>query len=435
MQLIKSIVIIGVGKEYLLINTLNGLVDLVSEGVIDILNKWGQDKIISVTNEKEKELYKRLEESGYFCESDDDELMKKASLITRLKATQQKRSGPISSVSFVMTYDCNFACPYCFEKSDKNPRGQYITKDQVDKVLENIGKELKHIGLFGGEPLLPRNRVVIEYIISKAPDKEYSIITNGYYLDEYIDLLKRIKVDFVMVTLDGKREVHDRRRICKNGEKTFDRILNNIEKCLDNSIPIRIRMNVDSDNLNEIESLRNELVSTFEKSRDLLSFEISPMMNDGVFERNNVVFELVKNDMSHIRESEKNVLLSRVSPIVNAIINGKPLRPRYAYCAEEENVWIVDPTGFIYPCLTAVGKTEYAIGRYYPDIELFENSIKCRNIETIEKCRDCKHSFLCGGGCPLKIRPDIDIYSPECGTILNDLYRVIPALWKIKNEA
>lgn len=385
MQLIKNIVITKVGKEYLLINTLNGLIDLVSEGVVDTINKWSQYKTISIDNEYESELYNRLKEREYLCESEEEEFLKKKELIAKLRNAQEKRSNQINSISFVLTYDCNFSCPYCFEGANINMQGQYITREQVDKVLNYAGDGLKHIGLFGGEPLLPKNHAIIEYIVSKAPNKEYSIITNGYYLDEYMDILKRISVEFVMVTLDGRQEVHDRRRICKNGEKTYNTIMRNIAMCLDNNIPIRIRMNVDAGNINEIEALRNEL-------------------------------------------------LSRVSPIVNCVINGKSLRPRYAYCAEEENVWIVDPVGLIYPCLTAVGKREYAIGRYYPKMEFFENNVKCRNIETIEKCRDCKYALLCGGGCPLKTMVSQGVYAPECATILNDLYRVIPKLWEIKNE-
>lgn len=85
-----------------------------------------------------------------------------------------------------MTYNCNFRCPYCFEAANDNPNEAYINEEHIDAALEIAGKDLVHIGLFGGEPLLPKNRKSIEYLISKDPDKKYSIITNGYYLDRYM---------------------------------------------------------------------------------------------------------------------------------------------------------------------------------------------------------------------------------------------------------
>lgn len=126
-----------------------------------------------------------------------------------------------------------------------------INEKHIDAALALAGEELEHIGLFGGEPLLPRNRRTIEYLFNKTLDKSYDVITNGYYLDQFIDLLTCVNVSYVMVTLDGKRETHNKRRYLANAEPTFDKILHNIQKCLENRIPVRIRMNIDQNTIGE----------------------------------------------------------------------------------------------------------------------------------------------------------------------------------------
>lgn len=433
MKLIKNHVIIDLKKDALLINTLNGSIDRITTEVEAYIRKCEQADEVEVRSQEEKRIYDILERRGYLTLNEEDERAKKEALIGKLRQRYNKSKKIVKAISLVMTYECNFRCPYCFEATAADKRGHYITEEHIDAALSFAGEELQHIGLFGGEPLLPRNRKAIEYLINKAPDKHYSAITNGYYLDQFIDLFTRVKVSYIMVTLDGKRELHDRRRVLANGGPTFDVIIKNIGICLRNGIPIRIRMNVDKDTISQSEELRCELIERFAEYEDNLSFEISPMMELGQEQKNELITELSANDYKYDSEGIKNVLLSRCSPIVNCIVNGERLYPTYSYCAEETNVYIMDPFGFVYPCLVAVGHPSYAIGKFYPVKEIYKNNIKNRNIETIEKCKECKYSLLCGGGCPIKTRVEYGTYQPECDTVLNDLYKRIPKLLELKN--
>lgn len=433
MKLIKNFVITKINEqEYLLINTLNGLMDRVNETVVEILGKWSSMESIEVQSEDERVLYDRLCTRGYLCSDDKDEQQQKDKIIEALRERQKKSQAKIRGLTFVMTYDCNFRCPYCFESVNKNLTGRYITKDHVDAALRFVGEDLEHIGLFGGEPLLPNNRKTIEYLIQKAPNKSYDVITNGYCLDRYIDLLSQINVTYVMVTLDGDKSTHDKRRFLANGKPTFDKILKNITLCLQHRIPIRIRMNIDQNTVGESETLRSTLLETFQEYSDLLSFEISPMMEIATHERNQLLHSLVKNDRSCSQPNAKNVLLSRFSPIVNSLLHQKKLHPTYAYCLDHQNKYIVDPLGLIYPCLVAVGKREFAVGTYYPQAKFFENSVRNRNIETIEKCRSCEYSLLCGGGCPLKLKSCENVYQPECGSVFNNIHHLLPLFLNTK---
>lgn len=434
MKLIKNMVITKIDSGYLMINSLNGLVDIVNESTLEIVKKWHDMDHIETVNEIEQELFGALTARGYMCFSEDEEKEQKDKIILALRERYNKIQARTSSLTFVMTYNCNFRCPYCFEAANDNPNEAYINEEHIDAALEIAGKDLVHIGLFGGEPLLPKNRKSIEYLISKAPDKKYSIITNGYYLDRYIDLFSNIDISYVMVTLDGGKATHDRRRVLANGEPTFDIISKNIQNCLEHNIPIRIRMNIDRENLNESIELKNLLVSSLKGTANNLSFEISPLMDIRLDERNRLFQSLFNNERTTDQCRFHNEFLSRTSPIINSLINGEKLRPIYSFCDAHESGLIVDPQGLIFPCLVSVGKRPLAIGTYYPEVRYFNNSIRNRNIETIEKCHDCSLSLLCGGGCPVKLDSYVDIHRPECSSIVNDIYNLLPLLLKTKEQ-
>ncbi|MBQ7077313.1 MAG: radical SAM protein [Lachnospiraceae bacterium] len=334
-----------------------------------------------------------------------------------------------------MTYDCNFQCPYCFERTNEELKGRYLTKEQIDAAFEFAGNDIEHISLFGGEPLLHKNYSMVEYIVKKAPEKTYSVITNGYCLDEYIDLFKTVEVAYIMVTLDGNRDSHDKRRVLAGGEPTYDKIMSNIRMCLDNGIRIRIRMNIEKDTIETADELRRTLVEEFKDKSEYLDFEISPMMEIKTNERNSLFGKLLENDEKLNDENQRNKLLSRFSPIVNCIINGERLYPTYSFCGEEQNKFIMDPLGLIYPCLVAVGRPKYALGTYYPELNIYADGIRNRNIETIEKCKTCEYSLLCGGGCPLKVKGENVAYAPECESIISEIHDLLPVLLEAKNNA
>lgn len=447
MKLIKNLIITQIGDKYILINSLNGLIDSIDHSTLDIIAKWHEcDEIVPVGNPEEV-LFSELKSRGYLCSSHREEREKKEEIICALREKHAKIKANNTHMTFVMTYDCNFRCPYCFENStsggsdDSQSLNSVSRKTIMDRVLIDaafalVGDSLKTIGLFGGEPLLPKNMPALEYIISRAPDKVYNITTNGYYLDEFLDLLSKIKISYIMITLDGDEETHDSRRFLVNGRPTFKRILTNIEKCLEKNIPIRIRMNLDDGNFNECMDLRTKLMEQFKMYENLLSFEISPMMGMLSTNRNNMLINLYKSDIEYSSKKriQMNQMLSRFSPILNVLTTGAKLRPIYSFCSAHDSGFIVDPYGYIYPCLVSVGKKPLAIGKYYPDVEYFENSIRDRSIEKIPKCRECRYSLLCGGGCPVSLNNYSDLYKPECFSITNQIHNILPMLYAAKKE-
>ena len=207
MKLIKNLIVTEIGDKYLLINSLGGLMDKIDQATLDIIAKWHECDEIVPAGEQEEILYSQLKSRGYLCKNHEEEREKKEELICALRKKHTKTKANNTNLTFVMTYDCNFRCHYCFEESTPNdsnnsqpvnsvPGKAVIDRTLIDAAFNLVGDSLNTIGLFGGEPLLPQTMTSVEYIISRAPNKIYNITTNGYYLDAFLHLLSRFHLSW-----------------------------------------------------------------------------------------------------------------------------------------------------------------------------------------------------------------------------------------------
>lgn len=108
-----------------------------------------------------------------------------------------------------------------------------ITKEQVDKAFEIIieknanGTNNKKIALYGGEPFLAENYDILIYIVEKGKGLGYSfsVTSNGYDIDKYLDYIKDNKVFSFQITLDGIAEIHNKRKPHYKNEDSFEKFL------------------------------------------------------------------------------------------------------------------------------------------------------------------------------------------------------------------
>ena len=159
---------------------------------------------------------------------------------------------------FITNYSCNFACSYCYQDQYNNPK-QELSTELIDSFFQYIQSEFagrkKYITVFGGEPLLnnPKQKILLKHLIEKANESNLEIcfVTNGYTLEEYIPILKNGKIREIQVTLDGTETIHNKRRFLKGGAGTFDKIVKGIDACLENNIPVNLRMVADKENIRQ----------------------------------------------------------------------------------------------------------------------------------------------------------------------------------------
>lgn len=426
MRIIHNVIIIDLKNscgEFLLVNGLNGYVDIIQRDEFDIISAWIQKNEIT-EDEFNRELVDKLTKRKYIMDIKEEQEQRE-NVMQRLKKKMDEAKEKHNSACFVITYGCNFSCPYCYEKDFRSPK--IITKNMVDKVFA-VSDELKYISFFGGEPLLLSNRDIIEYIMQKGPNASYSAITNGYYLHEFIDLFKNVKVTNIQVAIDGTENKHNKTRRLSNGYPTYKKILEGVQEYVQNNIPITIRMNISSENLSDCLEEKRLLENTDWGKK--VNFELQPLFQCRRYIQEKIYQNLFVSDA--IKDTTSNRILKKLLPISNFLYNGTRLRPILKACDRDGQTRFYDAFGDIYNCILAVGDKRKSIGMYYPTLCLKEKSFATRDVTMIEKCKSCKFALFCGGGCPNGLPPDIDIYTPNCENFFYDLNYIVPVAYKYR---
>ena len=284
----------------------------------------------------------------------------------------------------------------------------------------------KVILLYGGEPFLKENKSIVCYIVQKGYELGYKfkVITNGYDLDAYEDILSTDYFVSFQITLDGFREYHNaRRRHYQKGGDTFDQIISNISLLLKHGIDTTVRINVDANNLKDIDAL----VALFREmglmDNPLFKLAPSPVAE---FKHNAVRCKGIKylgNKEYLAKIGEKMDELNYHNDLgiyrkfCNYFKNHTSCKLTSTICPAQYGTYMFDPVGDIYTCLEVVGKKEYSIGNYNADVpqwtEIRERWFS-QNAGNIPECMACKFALLCGGKCLAKTTFVRDDFSSWC---------------------
>jgi uncharacterized protein len=286
-----------------------------------------------------------------------------------------------------------------------------FTKEMVDKAFEamlqiepNRKLHSSRITLYGGEPLLAQNKEVVEYIVNKGKELDYSFsaITNGYDLDVFSELLGPGMIQFLQITVDGMKEKHDKRRIHFKTRTSFDRIIKNIGIALEKGVSIGIRVNTDAinfDDISQLEQLFKDLNYTN------LSINSSPVFNYS----KTASSSLNLLNQAEFNQQQKNVNFKYkcgVTLLAESLYRTIVHKGRYnfaaTYCSAQVGMYILDPFGEIYSCWEDIGKSDMIIGNYLNDNVRWteiRNLWHNQDIAHSEKCVVCKYAFFCKGGC------------------------------------
>lgn len=304
------------------------------------------------------------------------------------------------------TTQCNFKCSYCYENgiSRHNSFNSSDIKDIISIVTNYItNRKVTEINLtlFGGEPTL--NWSFTENflkIFKKFCDEHYidlktDIITNGYLLNkEKSDTLLKYTLNTIQITLDGMQEVHDNRRMLKNGIGTFNKIIKNLEYLASTEIKeITIRINYDKANANQIPNLLNFLSQKFNKSKNkfVLSF--------GIIDSN------LNNDNDNLINAESDLQHYYLAFYRQAIDLGFKTKKYFetgSLCmAKIPNSIILSPDRAVYKCLSMVGMKEGIVGNLKSNAVNFEDYF---HKELYEECfkKECEFIPMCYTGCRYK---------------------------------
>ncbi len=302
------------------------------------------------------------------------------------------------------TLNCNLGCKYCYEE---NKTGR-MKSDTIDAIMKRIGERADalnrvDINWYGGEPLLALD--IIEELTVKlldmAKEKNFryssSMISNGYLLSkDNVQKLRELKVSILQVTIDGPRRIHDTRRPLKNGNGSFDRILENIKYASD-YIGIGVRVNVDRNFSEEIiKELLDELVRAgLQKKIGVYFGQLEPASS--------VCANIADHCYNANEFSQAEVKYYRLL-LDNGFHVQKLPSPISVYCmAQGIGAHLIDPDGDLYRCYNHVGIKEKSCGNIADDFD-FQHPIFREYFDfdpfTDESCRTCEILPICMGGCP-----------------------------------
>jgi len=392
-------------ENYFIVNILRGSADILSPDEAQML----KDLIIGTP--VPAEFTEKLIEKGYLSDKAEEDLLYRKKYLDFLDS----RDNDEVQLFFVPNYSCNFACTYCYQ-DEYTQINHDLTPEIIDSFFKYITNEFagrkKYLTIFGGEPLLssPKQKEGIAYLLQQSHDNnlDVCVVTNGYHLEEYMDLLKTARIREIQVTLDGKGTMHDRRRFVKGGGVTFDKIVKGIDACLENKLPVNLRVVIVKENINGLPELAQFAIdkgwtkSALFKTQLGRNYELHHCQatSEKLFNRISLyetIFQLVKQH-PYITEFHKPAY--SVSKFLAE--NGDLPDPLFDACPACKAEWAFDYTGHIFSCTATVGKAGESLGTFYPEVSYQEEMIslwESRDVTSIEDCRSCNLQLACGGGC------------------------------------
>ena len=388
-----------------IVNLLSGNADIIYPKEGEMLQNFIEGK------ETSPEFLNKLIERGYLVDEKEEDRIYRTKYLDFIDNSDDDEI----QLFFVTNYSCNFACTYCYQ-DEYTKFNTKLTTDVIDAFFDYVKSEFagrkKYLTVFGGEPLLnsTEQKVLITYFLTQANNLniEVCFVTNGYFLEEYIDILKKGNIREIQVTLDGKGSVHDKRRFLKGGGATFEKIVKGIDISLQNRMAVNLRMVVDKENIEGLPEMAQFAIDKSWTKNSLFKTQLGrnyelhhcQASSDNLFSRISLyeaIFDLVKQ-YPHILEFYKPAY--SVSKFL-AENNSLP-DPLFDACPACKTEWAFDFTGNIYSCTATVGKAGESLGIFFPKVSRkidLINEWENRDVTSITECSTCNMQLACGGGC------------------------------------
>lgn len=341
-------------------------------------------------------------------EEDDDELLREAK-------ERYIRHPSLETLYLLVTDSCNLACKYCLINCNMPKDYNHsmmtweIAKEAVDMYFANLEKTpyLKTIIFYGGEPLLnfPVIRKVVEYVKTQHRDQwlehqvMFTIVTNGVLIDEEVGaFLAEHKDITVSVSLDGKKEVNDQKRVFRGGLGTFDLVVKGIKTLkAAGREDIAISATIDDHNISQMEDileLNQELdfaAISFNLLLDTEERAVDPSYTRDATNRLIAYFKKAR---------EVGLYEDRMMRKVNAISSGR-LHPYD--CQATGSQVVCSPDGKLGICHEGLGYKKFFFGEVSRDFKFSSHELikewKRRSPLTMPQCQSCPALGICGGGC------------------------------------
>ena len=327
----------------------------------------------------------------------------------------KNRQPVVKALCLHIAHDCNLACQYCFaEEGEYHGRRALMSfevgKKALDFLVANSGSRRNlEVDFFGGEPLMNWEVVkqLVEYgrSIEEANNKKFrfTLTTNGVLLnDEILDFVNKEMGNIVLST-DGRKEVHDRMRPFRNGKGSYDLIMPKFKKVAEsrNQTNYYVRGTFTHYNLD----FSNDVLSLADQGFKQISVEpVVASPEDGYALRSEdlpQIFEEYDKLAVEMIKREKEGRGFNFFHFMIDLTGGPCVYKRLSGCGSGTEYLAVTPWGDLYPCHQFVGNEDFLLGNVDDGIvkkNICEEFKQC-NVYSKPKCKDCFAKLFCSGGC------------------------------------
>ena len=332
------------------------------------------------------------------------------------KATELKeRHTEIKALCLHVAHTCNLNCSYCFASQGHfNGTDGLMSletgKRAIDFLIENSkGRHNLEVDFFGGEPLMNWEVVkgIVRYArsVEKAHDKNFrfTLTTNGVGIDEDVIDFANKEMHNVVLSLDGRKEVHDRLRRFTDGSGSYDVIVPKFKRLVESrgGKGYYMRGTYTHNNVD----FTNDIFHMADLGFTELSMEPVVCSPDDPF-------ALTEEDLPKLfeqyeilaKEMIKRKKEGRGFTFYHYMIDlthGPCIYKRISGCGSGTEYFAVTPWGDLYPCHQFVGDESYRMGDIWQGVtnEEKRREFKLCNVYARKECRDCWARLYCSGGC------------------------------------
>ncbi len=328
---------------------------------------------------------------------------------------KDKTSGVVKALCLHIAHTCNLNCSYCFASQGKYHGERAVMslevgKRAIDYLIENSGTRRNlEVDFFGGEPLMNFEVVkgIVEYArsIEKEHGKNFrfTLTTNGVLIDDDVIEFANRECHNVVLSLDGRREIHDRFRVDYAGRGSFDRIVPKFRKLVEAR-----------------DGKGYYMRGTFTHANPDFLEDIKVMLDLGFNELSMEPVVCAPGDPAELTDEDMKIVCEQYEKLAELMLErarvGKPftfyhymidlkggpcIYKRISGCGSGTEYMAVTPWGDLYPCHQFVGEEKYLLGNIYDGVTntTAQEEFRGCNVYAREECRDCWARLYCSGGC------------------------------------
>ncbi len=405
----------------IVLDVCSGSVHVVDEVAYDIIGLFGQkskEEILDEMSQKYSDISAAdIEECyGQIGElKDAGKLFAPETFEPMAGHLKQKTAGVIKALCMHIAHTCNLNCSYCFASQGKYHGERALMSFEVGKraldfLIENSDTRRNlEVDFFGGEPLMNFDVVkqLVEYArsIEKEHGKNFrfTLTTNGVLIDDDVIDFANKEMSNVVLSLDGRKEIHDRYRVDYAGNGSWDKIVPKFQKLV------------------EARGGKNYYMrGTFTHANPDFLKDIQQMLDLGFTELSMEPVVCAPGEPSELTAEDMPVVMDQYEKLAELMLTrdkeGKPftfyhymidltggpcIYKRISGCGSGTEYMAVTPTGELYPCHQFVGEEKFRLGDIWNGVTntATQNEFGECNVYSREECRECWARLYCSGGC------------------------------------